>query len=192
MIERSLWTMLALMLVPSGAPCQTVTAPAVVFSDLEGLEITANITHNQKIRREAREFPVIVERNVKLAIEGNETINFTVIQRGQSPRGTRETPPMSGRFNLNEERENPHAGGGRAVWSFQGGALTYTRAFEGGAVRLVITFTRGSAGVACTANEVFARETGKAFTLKSPVDGVPLTILSTKQASSSCKVEKKV
>ena len=83
-------------------------------------------------------------------------------------------------------------GAGHGVWIFEGGQLINLRTYKSGALKRTITFSRGVEGVRCAIEHLWVLEAGKrSIEVTSAVDGLPLTILSFKQTSGSCKISKR-
>jgi hypothetical protein len=189
MLRNASGSCLILGLVVAGVPAHG--QDPLKFSDLEGLEVAARIVHDQTVRREGRQGTARLERDLKVVIGSGESLHVTLKTVVQSPLGRRQGAPLSGPFTLNEATERSSFGGGRGIWSYADGALTFVRTFKGGAFRSTIAFVRSGEGFSCTITEGFARERGTGpISLNSPIDGTPITILSTKQTSSQCTAKK--
>ena len=134
------------------------------------------------------------ESNVKIIIGSDDKLDFTWSSVSHTPRGVIQGKTLSGPITLNQAKETrpKNLGGGHAVWFFEDGRLTALRTYKSeGAFKRDITFTRSTDGFACAANEAFAREDGKgAVVMNSANDDVPVTIVSWKQVSSTCRVSK--
>jgi hypothetical protein len=127
-----------------------------------------------------------------LSINADKSVEMTVDITRHGPDGTRKAKPSSGSFTLDEAKELPSSLGGEGVWRFEDGSLSFIRTFPSGAYRVTFAFTRGSAGLTCAVNETFARENGQGeIRIRSPFAGGEVTLVSTKQLSSSCTVTKK-
>jgi hypothetical protein len=164
-------------------------AAEVNFSDLEGAVIEAVIDRDQTVRRGAQTFPVHIQQNWTIVVNADKTIDTTMRATSRGPRGTRRAEPTSGGFMLDTPRAVKSRGGGEALWTFADETLTFTRTFLSGAFRSHFAFAKGPDGLACTANAAFARERGRdEVKLESPFGGGFVTIVSSKQTSSSCKV----
>jgi len=162
-------------------PSQTVT-----FADLAGAKIRTKLVTDMMVRRQGRQFPASqeVERQIYMELDGR--ITFSTRVTAHSPRGTRATPVRATTVKLDQPwfTEN-----GEAVWQFKDGDLTFVRSYEGGALRTIISFKRDGQNLTCAVGSVFARERGKnSIVLNSPIDGVQVAILSSKQVSSACNV----
>jgi hypothetical protein len=176
--------LLSLVLASGGAFAETITV-----SDLAGAAVEANINRRQTMQREGRTSSVQTHQHWEFEIGTDKTINMTVRSTFHTPRGTREAPPNSGRFSLEDARDVASRGGGKGIWNFDDGALHFTRTFPSGAYRAHFTFSRVNGELRCEVTEAFARQDGnKPITLASPVDGGKVTILDSKQEPSDCKV----
>ena len=168
-----------------------VTAPTkssqtVTLTEIAGAKIHTKLVTEMMVRRQGRQFPASqeVERQIYMELDGRITSSSRVT--AHSPRGTRTTPVRATTVKLDEPwfTEN-----GEAVWQFKDGDLTFVRSYEGGALRTIISFKRDGQNLTCGVGTVYARERGKnSIVLNSPIDGVPVTILSSKQVSSACNV----
>jgi carbohydrate-selective porin OprB len=170
---------------------QKSSGQPITLADLQWSEVHMKIARDQVVRREGRQFPVRVNMDLKLAI-GFEGIEQTFTSTAHGPRGTRQSQPMIGSFIVNRVRDVRSLGGGRAVWQFADGTLTFMRTYKQGAYRRTVAFTRGAQGLTCTVSESFARENGTgSIELNSLMDGRPTTIVRWKPVSSSCRVAKR-
>lgn len=173
-------------------PAFPASAEEVKFVDLDGVVIDASFTRDQVHRREGQTISAKMVGTWKVAIEPDHQVRFTYKVVGHTSRGTREAKPVSGIFALDEKVEVQTRGHGVAMWTFGDGTLTFTRTQEAGAYRFSFSFAASPNGMTCSVREAFAREDGKGeIKLRSPFDGSPVTIISTKLVSSSCKVSKK-
>jgi hypothetical protein len=174
------------------APAFQASAEEVKFADLEGMIIDANFTRDQVHRREGQTISVKMVGTWKVAIEPEQQVTFTYKVIGHTRRGSREAKPVSATFVLDQKYEMQTRGRGEAMWTFADGALTFTRTQEQGAYRFSFLFADSPNGMACSVKETFARENGRGeIKLRSPFDGSPVTIISAKVVSSSCKVGRK-
>lgn len=165
-------------------------AQSVTFPDLEGHAIVADLHRQQNVRREGRTFSVKVHQNWNFYLNDDQMIVMTLNTTAQTPQGTRKAKPNSGSFALDETLKIKARGGGHAVWKFADGTLTFIRTFPSGAFRVNFAFVRGPNGLTCTVTEAFAREGGKELKMESAFGG-EITIISSKQLPSTCKVAKK-
>jgi len=158
------------------------------FQDLHGSTVVAGVTHEQRIRREGREYTAIYEREWKLIIGPDETLQITFTPTSHAPRRMRGETTTSV-VKLGELRQVRGAGGpGQAIWSFRDGALVFLRTYKVGAGRMTIEFSRGGDGLACTANFVLAYEDAKPFISLETIDGKPAFLVGDKKLSAHCRV----
>lgn len=177
-----------LVLSATLAHAQTVT-PA----DLQGYAVDTRVVMDQRIRRDGRDINVQVHFRAQIAFEPDNVILFEFSSTSFGPRGSRQMPVQKGRALLGKVVEPRNLDGGQVVWVFEDGALTTLRIFgNAGGFKRTISFTRDGAGAfTCTINAAHLREDGVGrVATRSPVDNAPVTILSSKQVSSSCKVSK--
>ncbi len=174
-------------LVPATAFGQAVT-PA----DLEGYVVEARVVMDQQLRREGREFPAKLNQQLRVKFYSDNTIEFELSSVSQGPRGPRQVPTRKGRTTLGNIVEARDLDGGQALWSFENGALTSLRIFgNAGGYKRTVRFARDGNGMTCTVNGTYVREEGVGrVATRSALDNVPITILSSKQSSSACKVSK--
>jgi hypothetical protein len=185
---RKLFLVGCLVLLPIAAHAQAVT-PA----DLEGYAVDTRVVMDQRIRREGRELNVQVHFRAQVTFEPENVIRFEFSSTAFGPRGSRQAPTQKGRALLGKVVEPRNLDGGQAVWVFDDGALTTLRTFgNAGGFKRTISFERDGAGAfSCKINAAHLREEGVGrVATRSPVDNVPVTILSSKQVSSTCKVSK--
>jgi hypothetical protein len=178
-----------------GLAAAVISSPAaekpVSFDDLKGVVIETRFLRQQTLLREGREVSNQFQTDLKIEIGSPDRIHQTISQTAYTARGTRKGKTMSGSWTLEHPQETTTRGGGHSVWIFADGTLTFLRTYQGGALKRFFTFTRISAGLACTGGENFAREQGvRGIVLNSGIDGVPTVILSTKPVSSTCRVAK--
>ena len=172
----------------------SATNKAVTFAELEGSIVDAEIVRQQVIRRAGSTFPVRVQSILKMAIGSDGKFDVTWHTVNDTPRGVFQGKTVSISGTVNQEAKVPkdNLDGGIGVWLFSDGTLTSLRTFKvAGAFKRDISFSRTAEGFVCTANEAFAREKGSGpVVFNSPVDDVPVTIVSWKQLSSTCRVSK--
>ena len=180
--------MLCLVALPAPAAAQAVT-----LSDLEGQAVEAEVLREQVGRRQGQTSTARLHQSWKLSINADKSVEMTVSTTRHGSDGTRKAKPSSGLFKLDEVKELPSSIGGEGVWRFEDGSLSFIRTFPSGAYRAMFAFTRGPAGLTCTVGETFARENGRGeIRILSPfAGGGEVTLVSTKQLSSSCTVTKK-
>jgi hypothetical protein len=181
------WLILSLAVLSAPAWGQAVT-----FADLEGAVVDSTVISRQVIRREGREVTVRLHNRLNLVIGPGNKINATWTTTSHTPRGVRHGKPRTISATLERPREATGIlGPGHAVWIFNEGTLTNLRTYKGGAFRGEITFVRDAKGFTCARTENYARENGRdPIVLNSAIDGVPLTLISNKQISSTCTVTK--
>jgi hypothetical protein len=179
------WLVLGLALCPAAALAQGVT-----LADLEGAVVEARVTNDQHIRRDGREFTVQFTQAIRVSFKPEGKIDWSLSPSSVSPKGLKHGPTRKGALTLGEVRKTDALGGGEGLWVFEDGILTTLRTYtKAGGYKRTIAFTRKGDQIGCTAKEVFMREEGAGPpTLRSAVDNAPVTILSYKPASSSCKV----
>ena len=162
------------------------------MSDLEGLVIEADIHREQEVRRQGGTRSVRIHQNWKLSVDADKTLEFTLNTTSRGPGGgTRTAEPNFGSFKLDESRKVTSRGGGEAVWKFADGTLTFIRTLPSGAFRVNYAFTRGPSGLTCTVTDAYARENGIGEIRMTSAFGGEVTIISTKQLPSTCKVTRK-
>jgi hypothetical protein len=163
----------------------------VVLSELEGARINANVHLNQVLRRDGRTGSVKLHQTWQLSVGAGKTIEVAQTAIFHGPRGTRKAQPISGTVALDEIRPVRSRGGGEGLWTFAYGVLTFVRTLQSGAFRITFEFARGSGGITCAATATFAREQSGSgpIRLESPFGG-QVTIISSKQQSSNCRISK--
>jgi hypothetical protein len=170
---------------------QAATPGAVTFDQLEGFVVEANIVRDQVTQRNGRQGPQQAHTSWRLVLGPGLSIQSTVNATFHNPHGQRKAEPVTGSFILDQSRHVGSRGGGQGIWHFEEQALTFTRTFEQGALRIKFTFFRSDEALSCQASESFARENGTGpITMRSAVDGQPVTIVRAKQISSTCRVFK--
>jgi hypothetical protein len=189
------WMLGMVVLVAStcsdGAAQEGATDPksspqAVTFSDLEGAKIHAKLVTEMMTRREGRQGPATQETDWQIYVEPGGRISFSFRPTTHTPRGTRAGQIRATTAKLDDPWYTEN---GQAVWQFKDGELTFVRTYTDGAVRTIIALKQDGQNLTCAATSAYARERGKGgLVLNSPIDGVPVTILSWKQVSSSCQV----
>jgi hypothetical protein len=169
----------------------STSAQAVSLSDLDGLIVEADVHRDQNMWRQGGRVSVKVNQSWKISFGNENSIRFAVNTTVRTSDGIRTAPQNAGTFTLDEPREVASRGGGEAVWTFLDETLTFIRTFRSGAYRIHFAFARGSSGLTCTVTEAFAREGENGeIKMQSPFGG-EVSIISTKQLPSSCKVSKK-
>jgi hypothetical protein len=164
--------------------------PPVTFADLDGSVIELKVLRQQRIARQGREFSHQFQSDWKIEIGPDDRILLTFTPTAYTPQGTRTGKSHYGYFKLEQPRQVTTSGGGEGVWLFEEGKLTFFRTFRGGALKLVVSLSPGTDGLACSVGETFMREEGvRGIVLESAIDGVPVTVLSAKQISGDCRHE---
>jgi hypothetical protein len=175
-----------LLLLSSAAPARS---QQVTFADLDKALIEAHVVRQQVVRRNGREFPVRNESELQLVIGPGTKIQQTWTPTTHSAGGTKRGRSGTSSFTLEQSRDVGSQGGGKALYLFAEATLTFMRTFKGGAFKRTIAFFRGKDGLTCVAAESFAREEGVGtIFLESWTDGAPVTIVSWKQLSSTCRI----
>jgi len=164
---------------------------AVLLFDIEGTVIEIKNLRQQTLRREGRDVSNQLQSDIRITIGAGGTIHMTGTPTAYTKRGVRKGKTTSGKWTVEQTREVKTRGGGHGVWIFEDAKLTFLRTYKGGAMKRTIAFARGADGLTCNYNETFVREVGVGgIVLESAIDGVPTTILSAKQISSTCRVTK--
>ena len=175
--------------VPTG---QVSVGEPVTSVELDGAVVNARTVYQQVLRRDGQQFPVRLQNDVHLSITSNK-IEGNIDLISYTPRGVRKgkSPKFSFTLEQSQEVKNKFLGSGNAVLFFADGTLINLRTYKGGAFKREITFARVGDGFACSIQDTFAREGGiGSIEMRSAVDGAPVTVISSKQTSSSCQVAK--
>lgn len=168
---------------------QAQTSGAVTFAELEGAVVNVSVVRQQIVQREGQEFPVRLENDLKLVIGHGEAFDVTTTSTAHTPRGVRKGKSETRSLTLQQPGETKVSDGGGMAWTFNDGALITMRTLKGGVFKREIAFIRNTGGLACTATETMTREAGApSISVKSPIDGSPIAVKSSKQISSSCQV----
>jgi hypothetical protein len=163
-----------------------LSSQAVAFADLKGAKIHAKLVTEMLAQREGRQGPATQEIDWQIYVEPEGRISFSYRPTTHTPRGTRAGQIRATTAKLDEPWYTEN---GQAVWQFTDGELTFVRSYKEGAVRTIIALKQDGQNLTCRATSTYARERGKGgLVLNSPIDGVPVTILSWKQVSSSCQI----
>lgn len=171
-----------------GATDPKLSLQAVAFTALEGTKIHAKLATEMLVQREGRQGPTTQEVDWQIYMEPEGKISFSFRPTVHSPRGTRAGQIRATTAKLDEPWYTEN---GQAVWQFKDGELTFVRTYKDGAIRTIIALKQDRQNLTCAANVTYARERGKGgLVLNSPIDGVPVTILSWKQVSSSCQISR--
>jgi hypothetical protein len=185
---RVIWA--AWLLLVAGADA-VAGDQAVTFPDLDGGVIVLRVLRQQRIVRQGREFSHQFQSDWKIEIGPEDRILLTFTPTAYTPQGTRTGKSNYGYFKLDQSRQVTTSGGGEGIWQFDQGKLTFFRTFRGGGLKLVVSLSGGTNGLACTVAETFMREEGvRGIVLESAIDGVPATVLSAKQISGDCRFTK--
>ena len=169
---------------PSAPSDQTVT-----LADLEGANIHTKLVTEMLAQRNGRQGQVTQEADWQINVLPEQSIKFSFRATAHTPRGTKMSPTRGTTIKLDQPWSTDN---GEAVWQFKDGDLTFVRSHQTGAVRTIISLKRDGQKLTCTTSMVFAKEQGKSgLVLTSPIDGAPVTILSSKSVSSSCEVAAK-
>ena len=169
-----------------GATDPKSSPQAVTLKDLESVRIHAKLVTEMLTQREGRQGPATQETDWQIYMEPEGRISFSFRPTTRTARGTRAAPIRATTVKLGEPWSTDN---GEAVWQFKDGELDFVRSYKGGAVRTIISLKRDGQNLTCTASSTYAREQGKrGMVLNSPIDGVPVTILSWKPVSSTCNV----
>ena len=164
----------------------TPSSQAVTFADLEGISIHTKLVTEMLAQRNGRQGQVTQEADWQISVLPEQRIKFSFRATAHTPRGTKSSPTRGTTVKLDEPWQTDN---GEAVWQFKDGDLTFVRSHQTGAVRTIVSLKRDGQKLTCTTSMVFAKEQGKSgLVLTSPIDGAPVTILSSKSVSSSCEV----
>ena len=174
-----------LCLCPAPALGQTLTA-----ADLAGAVVDARVTIDQQVQRDGRQFPVQLTQRIRIVFLADNKIDWSITPTSQTPRGVRHGATRKGSTTFGKPRDSRFLGGGQAVWLFEDGALTSLRTYGGaGGYKRTIAFARQGQSITCNIKETFVREEGVGrVALRSGIDSAPVTVISAKQVSSSCRV----
>jgi hypothetical protein len=175
------------------APAQSGT-DAVAFAELDGTIVEARAVLQQVVRRRDKQYPVRAVNDTRIVFGPSEQFHVTLTSTAHHPEGVSKGKPVTFSPRLQRPGEaSDNMGGGYAVWVFNDGTLTSLRTYgKSGAFKRDVAFARKGKGLACTITEGFAWEAGKGnVTFNSPIDGLPTTIVSARQTSSSCRITKR-
>ena len=180
-----------LLSVPAGSQpaAEKSASDAVLLQDLDGSTIVAEVTREQRGRRENREFKTTYQQEWTLVMGPGNFFQVTFTPTSLTPSGKRKGKTNKSTIRLDDQYTIRSAGGGEATWMFRDGVLSFLRTYRVGAGRMTIEFTRGVTGLQCTANYVFAYEDGKPYiVLDSTINGEPTIIVGDRKVSSHCRV----
>lgn len=182
-----------IVLANAAASQPAAQAAPITLADLVGMTVEMTVLRTQIILREGRKVSTEHKSDVKFAIRPGNRLEGTLYTTVKSPKGTRQGETKTLSATLEKAKNAKNFGPGSLVWFFNEAKLTELRVYErGGAFRREVSFARKSDGtITCNATEVFAREnaTGE-IKLSSGVDGVPVTVVDSKQISSKCSLTK--
>jgi hypothetical protein len=173
------------------APDKSAKEMPPLLAELQGVTINAAVVHQQVLKRDDKQFPQQSRFDLRLSIKGDR-IEGTISPSGHGPRGPYQGKVQPVSATLDKPQASKNFGGGNGIWFVNESGLTNVLVFRGGgAFRREITFTHADGGLACTIKETFARENGAGpITWRASADGLPLTLISDRQVSSSCRVKK--
>jgi hypothetical protein len=168
-------------------PDQPASGQGLTIGDLEGAKIHTKLITEMLTQREGGgQGPTTMEAEWNIGIEPGAKISWSYLPTSHTPRGTRTGQKIASTAKLDEPWYTPN---GEAIWQFNDSKLTFVRSYKGGAVRVIIAFKKDGPNLNCAATSALAHEAGKSsLVMNSPIDGAPVTILSWKPGSSSCRV----
>jgi hypothetical protein len=161
-------------------------------TDLHGAVVETTSFHEQVIRRAGKEYPHRQRIDMRIAITSDNKIQGWSISTGFNEFGTSKGKQLPISSTLHRPGSSHNVGGGDRVWILQGSKLIHLYVYKGGgAIKKEITFSRSGGGLACSFQESFARENGVGpITWESSVDGARITLVKSKQVSTTCRVSK--
>jgi hypothetical protein len=164
-------------------------AQAVTLAELQGAVIESTVAHKAVVKRKGEEVQQQVQVYVRLVIGPDGKIEDTRAKTfqtsgGQSHQGRTATALST----LEHPRYVNSLGGGHFVWIFNAGTFTSLRTFASGAYKRDIVISHAAGGFTCTSKESYAREQGVNSVEHASDSGVALTVLSSNQLASTCKV----
>jgi hypothetical protein len=164
----------------------------VTLEELDGTITEATVVRQQVWRREGRQFSSRVQTDLKYLIGPGEKFSWSMTPTVDTPSGRRQGKTVSVSSTLGRAAQSRANGGGDVVNMFNEGTLTNLFVYAaGGGFKREITFTRNPKSLNCSARESFARENGTGpIIVNSSIDDLPLSIISWKQVSSTCRVSK--
>jgi hypothetical protein len=154
---------------------------------LEGVNIHATLVTEMLAQQGGNpQGPLTMEDDWNVTVEAGGKIKWNYGPTVRTRRGTQSGAKIASTSDLDKASRTAN---GDAMWQFSDGALTFLRSYAGGAIKVVIALGQDGQSLTCSASNVFAREREKKdFTINSPIDSTPVTILSWKQVSSNCDV----
>jgi hypothetical protein len=166
-------------------------AQAVTWSDLQGMTIEADVHREQTIRHNDRTVSERIHQRWKVSTDSDRSLHVTFGVTVRTPKGTKNAPPNSSKFTLDEVRAVWFLGEGEALWTFGDETLTFTRSLPSGAFRAYFAFARAPSALTCAVTVAFGRQDGKGEIKFQSQFGVgEITILSARQLPSTCKVSR--
>jgi hypothetical protein len=174
------WGLLAIGVAAQAAPAVAQTTA----ESLRGRSISATVQYQVQGRRDGREFTAPVTAEWRLSI-GDDRVTGTISRTSITPRGPVSTSrPISAM--IGKPGQIKAAGGGHGLVLLSGNTLTLLRTFEVGGIKTTITFTGGGN---CTIHAPIMQEVGAGNTRRDAIVGGTVEIISSKQVSSSCRVQ---
>jgi hypothetical protein len=167
---------------------QTTSRGPVTLAELADHAIEMKFVRDQVAKREGGEYPVRIEVDLKVVLGPGDRINWILGNTIHTPNGAQKPKPTSFSSKLEKPEQTRFFGAGHGVWIFSEGILTTLRTYPTGAFKREIKFARAAKGLECTATEGLAREDGAGGVVMTAPDGRPVTIVSEKLVSSSCRV----
>lgn len=184
---RQQWFVGLFVLFPALAFAQAIT-PA----DLEDHVVETSVTMDRRLQMRGREVPNRLDMRLRVKFLRDNAIEFQMTSTSHMRRGAKDGPVLKGQVVLGVIYDARSNDGGQAAWYFEHGTLTSLRTFgDAGGFKRTISFSRNAKGLNCTASASYFHEDGIGrIATRSVIDNAPLTILSAKQVSSTCKVSK--
>lgn len=170
----------------------TAFAQAITPADLEDHVVETSVTLDRHLQMKGREVPNRLDMRLRVTFLRDNAIDFHMTSTSHTPRGSRDGPVFNGHVVLGKVYDARSNDGGKAAWYFDHGVLTSVRTFgDAGGFKRTISFSRNAKGLNCTVSASYFHEDGVGrVATRSVIDNTPLTILNSKQVSSSCKVAK--
>jgi hypothetical protein len=156
-------------------------AQSVGLTEIEGTVIQGQVTDELVGRNRGLQGTAVVRSVLRLTIGPPGAIEQTWTVGRQRP--------LSESFTLDQIKSVKSGGGGEAVWTFDDAMLTFVRTYRAGALKVEISFARGTNGLTCRLYANFARERGVGpISFDSDTDGTAIEVFGAKQLSSTCQV----
>jgi hypothetical protein len=165
-------------------------AKPITFEDLQGTTINATVIYAQTFRRldEDRIRNNTNTQTITLKIGPGDHIGQIHTVSITAPDGRHVgNNSFAGKFELNKPRKGTF---GEIIWLFDDDKLVRLQTFESGGRRITLTFKRTPAGLTCSVDAPFAREDSGAVQTTGAVGGMKIQLLSMKQTSTNCRVDK--